>query len=204
LDALYDSDQRDPVVAAGRRGIRAVQTYERVAQRRRLATGAQALRERAEALMVLDGAGLGVRAAFLDSSGWDSHVHQTAPGGSLQTSIRDLGLAVAHLVEESRGRRELRVVVMTEFGRTVRPNGGLGTDHGHGSVMLIAGSRVRGGLVGDWPGLAPSALWEERDLPVANDFRTILLELLEAQLGEPPPADTFPDFASPAPLRFLA
>jgi uncharacterized protein (DUF1501 family) len=204
LDALYDSDVRDPVVAAGQRGIRSVEAFERVAQRHRLATGAHALLERARALMQLDRAGLGVRAAFLDGNGWDSHVYQAAPSGGLQLRIRDLSLAVAHLVEESRGRRELRVVVMTEFGRTVRPNGGQGTDHGHGGVMLVAGSRVRGGLVGDWPGLAPSALWEERDLPVANDFRTVLLELLEAHLGEPPPADTFPDFESPDPLGFLA
>jgi uncharacterized protein (DUF1501 family) len=85
---------------------------------------------------------------------------------------------------------------MTEFGRTVRPNGGGGTDHGHGSAMLVAGPRVRGGVHGEWPGLAASSLHEGRDLPVATDWRSVLHELLSAHLGHAPASDTLPGFAA--------
>ena len=85
-------------------------------------------------------------------------------------------------------------MVMTEFGRSVRPNGSGGSDHGHGSVMLLAGARVRGGLQGDWPGLVERDLYEGRDLAVTTDWRCVLHEVLVAHLGTAPPPDTFPGF----------
>ncbi|MFX8813300.1 DUF1501 domain-containing protein, partial [Acinetobacter baumannii] len=48
------------------------------------------------------------------------------------------------------------VVVMTEFGRRVASNASIGTDHGHGSVMMVLGQGLNGGRIhGRWPGLAP-------------------------------------------------
>jgi uncharacterized protein (DUF1501 family) len=73
---------------------------------------------------------------------------------------------------------------MTEFGRSVRQNGTKGTDHGHGSCFLAMGSGVNGGKVlGDWPGLAPEQLFEERDLAVTTDYRNVLAEVVRKQLG---------------------
>jgi hypothetical protein len=76
--------------------------------------------------------------------------------------------------------RETTVVVLSEFGRTVRQNGNGGTDHGHGNVALPArrrGARRQGAR--DWPGLETAALYEGRDLPVTTDFRALLAEILE-------------------------
>ena len=54
---------------------------------------------------------------------------------------------------------------MTEFGRTARINGTGGTDHGTASMAMLLGGAVNGGRVlADWPGLAPGALYEGRDL----------------------------------------
>ena len=97
-------------------------------------------------------------------------------------------------LENAGPKRDVLVVAMTEFGRTVRPNGSGGSDHGHGSVLLVAGPRVRGGVHGDWPGLAGEKLWEERDLAVATDYRHVLHEVVGAHLGRAPSADTFPEF----------
>lgn len=48
----------------------------------------------------------------------------------------------------------ISVVVMSEFGRRVFENASLGTDHGHGSLLLLLGGHVVGGKVlGEWPGL---------------------------------------------------
>jgi uncharacterized protein (DUF1501 family) len=76
------------------------------------------------------------------------------------------------------------VVVATEFGRTVRRNGTGGTDHGTGSVAMLAGGAVAGGRVlGDWPGLAPEKLFPGRDLAPATDMRALFKGVLAAHLG---------------------
>jgi len=76
------------------------------------------------------------------------------------------------------------VLVISEFGRTVRENGNGGTDHGHGNAMWVMGGPVRGGKIyGRWPGLATSALYQERDLAVATDFRDPIGAVLRSHLA---------------------
>ena len=64
------------------------------------------------------------------------------------------------------------VIVATEFGRTVKENGTRGTDHGTASALFLAGGKINGGqILGDWPGLAISELYQQRDLkPTSNSF----------------------------------
>ena len=58
--------------------------------------------------------------------------------------------------------RETVVAVVTEFGRTARINGTEGTDHGTGTVALLAGGALKGGrVVADWPGLKEANLLRE-------------------------------------------
>jgi uncharacterized protein (DUF1501 family) len=76
------------------------------------------------------------------------------------------------------------VATVTEFGRTVKENGTRGTDHGHGSVMMVLGGSVRGGKVlGEWKELSAANLFEGRDLPVTTDYRDVFSEILHRQLG---------------------
>ena len=91
----------------------------------------------------------------------------------------------------------LLVVVMSEFGRRVQENDGLGTDHGHGSAMLLLlGGPVRGGRVyGQWPGLAPEQLVGPGDLAVTTDYRDVLAEIIARRLNNPNLAAIFPDYA---------
>ena len=71
------------------------------------------------------------------------------------------------------------VVVATEFGRTVNPNGNGGTDHGTGGASFLFGGAVRGGRVlADWPGLAQNQLFEGRDLRPTLDTRQMLKGVL--------------------------
>ena len=84
---------------------------------------------------------------------------------------------------------------MTEFGRTARENGNRGTDHGTASVMLVLGGGVRGGRVtGGYRGLARSQLFEERDLAIGTDVRSVLWEAARAQLELRDPSTVFPGF----------
>jgi uncharacterized protein (DUF1501 family) len=76
------------------------------------------------------------------------------------------------------------IVVLSEFGRTVRENGNGGTDHGHGNVMWVMGGPVRGRRIcGRWSGLLPGDLYQERDLAVTTDFREPLAKVLQTHLG---------------------
>ena len=64
------------------------------------------------------------------------------------------------------------VLAVTEFGRTARPNGSNGTDHGTGGAMLMAGGAIKGGQVfGRWPGLSEADLYDRRDLMPTADVR---------------------------------
>ena len=79
------------------------------------------------------------------------------------------------------------VVMVTEFGRTVRPDGFLGTDHGTGTAAFIAGGSVAGGRIqANWPGLARHNLFEDRDLQPTADLRAVGKGLLAQHLGLSP------------------
>lgn len=125
-----------------------------------------------------------IRLAFLAVGGWDTHVNQGAANGQLANHLRPLGDGLAALARTLGGDlSQTSIVVVSEFGRTVRENGNGGTDHGHGNVMWLLGA-VRGGKVyGDWPGLASESLYEGRDLAVTTDFRAVLGTLLSGHMG---------------------
>ena len=81
------------------------------------------------------------------------------------------------------GWRETVVAVVTEFGRTAKINGTDGTDHGTGTVALLAGGALKGGrVVADWPGLKAANLFEGRDLAPTTDLRAVLKGLLKDHL----------------------
>ena len=206
LEALYAGGGDDPLESAGRRALDAVEEMkalrvEPTARRRRRRprrAGRAGLVDAARHLAELDAAGVPVRAVALESSGWDTHSHQGTAEGPMARSIEDLGDAMASIFS-SLGHRDPTLVVMTEFGRTVRPNGSGGTDHGHGSVMFVAGRSVAGGLFGATPGLRANDLYEGRDLAVTTDYRSVLYEVIGHHLGGDPPPGVFPGFR-PVPL----
>ena len=96
------------------------------------------------------------------------------------------------------------IVTMSEFGRTVDENGTGGTDHGHGSMMMVLGGPVLGGKIyGEWPGLEKEQLYEGRDLAVTTDFRTVLSELVRGHLGRTDLSSVFPGFSANRELGLL-
>jgi uncharacterized protein (DUF1501 family) len=76
------------------------------------------------------------------------------------------------------------VLVATEFGRTVRPNGTAGTDHGEGSLAMLLGGAVAGGkVIADWPGLSAAALYEGRDLKPTTQLDALIAAALAQHFG---------------------
>ncbi|HEX5731666.1 MAG TPA: DUF1501 domain-containing protein [Blastocatellia bacterium] len=77
------------------------------------------------------------------------------------------------------------VTLMTwsEFGRTARENGSLGTDHGSSSVMFVIGNAVRGGLYGQQPSLESADLDAATNPKTHVDFRSVYATILDGWLG---------------------
>ena len=147
----------------------------------------------------------GIQVAFLQLGGWDTHVNQR---GALNRQLRPLGNGLAILADELGPIYEnTTVVVMSEFGRTIRENGNGGTDHGHGNAIWLMGGSVRGRQVhGSWPGLENEARHQGRDLAITTDFRDVIGSLLAQQFGlnNQALAQVFPNYQQRNTLRLLA
>jgi uncharacterized protein (DUF1501 family) len=144
-------------------------------------------------------ADVGVEVAFADIGRWDHHVNETGPkasAGQLANVLSEFGNGLAAFYRDLGDRMEdVVVVTMSEFGRTAKENGNRGTDHGHANVMFAMGGPVRGGKVyGDWPGLAPEQLYQQRDLALTTDFRAVLSEAVYSHLGNKSTRTVFPNY----------
>ena len=123
----------------------------------------------------------GPNVAEVEFSGWDTHANQGLRDGPLD---RLLGQLAQGLTAFKRAMGEdwagTTVVVMTEFGRTARPNGTRGTDHGTAGAGFVLGTRLaKSAVVSDWPGLADRQLYEGRDVRPTLDTRAVLKAVIE-------------------------
>lgn len=138
----------------------------------------------------------GPRLITLDYGNWDSHATQNVRFMPGQTSAGGFqGRFAEYYIGLDRGLAALRdglgqewantvVMVVTEFGRTVRINGNRGTDHGTGGAAFLAGGAVKGGrIIADWPGLAPAQLFQDRDLRTTLDLRALCKGVLREHLA---------------------
>ncbi len=127
----------------------------------------------------------GPRVAAMSFEGWDTHADQGPQSGRLARLLGALDGALGAL-EKGLGPvwKDTVVAVVTEFGRTARENGSIGTDHGTATVAFLVGGAVAGGrIVADWPGLADEKLFEQRDLAATTDLRAVLKGVLGDHLG---------------------
>ena len=107
--------------------------------------------------------------------GFDTHAGQAPTHAGLLAELDEaLGAFLGRLAD-----RPVTVLIYSEFGRRVAPNGSAGTDHGSAGTVLVAG-RVRGGHLGDPPPLDDLT---EGDLRTTTDFRAIYAGLLEGVLA---------------------
>ena len=118
----------------------------------------------------------GPNIAAVEFSGWDTHANQGLAGGALDRLLGQLAEGLmAFRTDMGPAWSSTTVVVMTEFGRTARPNGTRGTDHGTAGAGFVIGPRVaRSTVFADWPGLGERELFEGRDLKPTLDTRAVL------------------------------
>jgi uncharacterized protein (DUF1501 family) len=129
----------------------------------------------------LIGGGLPTRIYYVSQGGYDTHTNQL---GSQQRLLQDLGDSTKAFVDDMKAQGNLpRVLVMTfsEFGRRVSENANGGTDHGAAAPMFIVGNKVKAGLLGQYPSLAPQDLFQG-DIKYNVDFRSVYAGILESWL----------------------
>jgi uncharacterized protein (DUF1501 family) len=127
-------------------------------------------------------AGLPMRAVTIRAAGgYDTHADQAT---DLERNLRETceGLLAFQRDLESRGLHDRVLVEMwSEFGRRPKENASLGTDHGAAGCAFVIGSKAKGEMVGEFPGLA--SLDANDNLRVTSDFRAMYCALLEQWLG---------------------
>ncbi|HET7625918.1 MAG TPA: DUF1501 domain-containing protein [Verrucomicrobiae bacterium] len=126
----------------------------------------------------LIGGGLPTRIFYVSQGGYDTHTNQVGTHARL---LKDLGDSVKSFCDDMKAQGNMqRVLLMTfsEFGRRVSDNANGGTDHGAAAPMFVVGNKVRAGLLGEYPSLAPADLFEG-DIKYKVDFRSVYASVLE-------------------------
>lgn len=125
-------------------------------------------------------ADLGARVFYVSIDGFDTHANQANAHANLMTQVS--GAITAFYKDlAARGHKDrLCIMTFSEFGRRVRENGSKGTDHGSGSMMFLAGGKVKAALVGDHPNMADAA---DNNLKFHTDFRQVYAAVLDNWLG---------------------
>jgi uncharacterized protein (DUF1501 family) len=207
FEAMYGSTKDQALNSTGRETFEAVKLMQSVQKQVYTpANGAkypnghlgQSMREIARLIK----ARVGLEVAFTDVGGWDTHVNEIGAKpsqGQLANRLDEFGSALAAFYQDmGDAMADVNLVTMSEFGRTAKENGTRGTDHGHANVMFAFGGSIKGGQIyGDWPGMAPEQLYEQRDLDLTTDFRAVLGELVVRHLGNKQIDNVFPGYGSP-------
>jgi uncharacterized protein (DUF1501 family) len=136
---------------------------------------------RLSSLAAMLAAGLPIRCVAVQGvGGYDTHSDQAS---SLSTNLaRTLDAIVAFQRDlEARGLADRVLIQMwSEFGRRPKENGS-GTDHGAAGCAFVIGTRAKGTMIGEFPGLA--TLDGQGNLRATSDFRALYCSLLEQWLG---------------------
>lgn len=134
--------------------------------------------------MITNGMQLPVYKVSLD--GFDTHANQRDVHNNL---MNHLGQGLASFVQSMKHHKlwnNVLIVTYSEFGRRVQENGSAGTDHGSGSVNMVLGGAITGGLYGDNPNLNEDALING-DLAHSTDFREIYATIAQRWWKRPSP-----------------
>ncbi len=129
-------------------------------------------------------AGVGLEVATVSNNNWDHHANQGGAQGTQATKLLEFSDGIAALYKDlgSEYMSDVTILTISEFGRTVKQNASMGTDHGNASSWFVIGEQVNGGLHGEWPGLMPDQLHEGRYLKHTIDFTNVYAELLSKHL----------------------
>jgi len=121
---------------------------------------------------------------YTGTGGYDTHAAQGQGTGAQATLLEQLDDAVGAFaldLQDMGQWNNTAIVIITEFGRRNYVNGSGGTDHGHGTAVIVLGGAVNGGVFG--PAITSTDLQGEY-LPMGVDFRYIYNQLIATHLAK--------------------
>ncbi|MGQ0633286.1 MAG: DUF1501 domain-containing protein [Planctomycetaceae bacterium] len=119
------------------------------------------------------------RVFYTALEGFDTHANQAEQHARLLSELGDAVAAFQQDLTHQGQQRRVLTLTFSEFGRRVRENGSLGTDHGAASQMFVIGSQSKAGAIGAHPSLADL---EDGDLKHHTDFRSVYATVLDQWL----------------------
>ena len=129
--------------------------------------------------------GLKTRVYMVSMGGFDTHSVQVnatdTTTGNHANLLKILSDAVKAFTDDLKFLGiEDRVIGMTfsEFGRRIKSNSSVGTDHGAAAPMILFGSQVQGGVLGNNPTI-PAAATVNDNIPHQYDFRSVYASILQ-------------------------
>jgi hypothetical protein len=128
----------------------------------------------------LIGGGLQTQIYVVSLGGWDTHSLQVSSltdklTGAQPSLFSKVSKAIAAFEDDLKlmGKAdEVMGFVFTEFGRRIKSNDSLGTDHGTTWPAIVFGSKVNPGIIGQNPVIA-TVVGKSDNLALQNDFRSI-------------------------------
>ena len=125
--------------------------------------------------------GLDTKVFYTSLNGFDTHVNQL---NTQKRLLKTYAEGIETFVEDLKANdtfKDTLILTFSEFGRRVKQNANVGTDHGTANNVFIIGDQLKKqGLYNDSPNL--SNLDDNGDLKFEIDFRTIYATVLDKWL----------------------
>lgn len=138
------------------------------------------LGKKLETVAKLIASGLQTKIYYVRIDGFDTHANQPDAHAALLREVSEsVGTLIRDINAHGSGDRVL-VMCFSEFGRRVAENASEGTDHGTAGPVLLAGNKVKAGLIGKPPSLTDL---DNGDLKHEFDFRQLYAAILEDWLS---------------------
>ncbi len=147
------------------------------------------LAQQLKTIALLIAGGLRTRIFIANIGGFDTHANQVVEGetttGDHAVLMQSISEAVTAFQDDlTLMGLEEKVMTMTfsEFGRRIRSNDSLGTDHGTAAPIMLFGSCVNPGIIGESPELPQNPSFQD-GVPMQFDFRSIYGSILMDWFG---------------------
>lgn len=129
--------------------------------------------------------GLKTRVYTVTIGGFDTHKRQVNASdtttGNHAKLLKDVSTAISSFQKDLELMSlDDRVLGMTfsEFGRRIKSNASLGTDHGAAAPLMMFGKHVKKGILGNSPDI-PADIQVVNNIPFQYDFRSVYSSILQ-------------------------